>query len=118
MLVEAENIINSRPLTHVSLDHNDDEALTPNHFLIGSSGASLPPGRFVPSDVNLRKSWKVSQALADQFWQRWIREYLPTLTRRMKWHQHAEPVREGDIVIIVDEGLPRNRWVRGRIVGL
>ena len=33
--VEAEVIINSRPLTGVSDDINDNETLTPNHFLIG-----------------------------------------------------------------------------------
>ena len=34
LLVEAEVIVNSRPLTAVSDDINDNEALTPNHFLI------------------------------------------------------------------------------------
>ena len=35
VLVEAEVIINSRPLTGVSDDINNNETLTPNHFLIG-----------------------------------------------------------------------------------
>ena len=35
VLVEAEVIINSRPLTGVCDDINDNETLTPNHFLIG-----------------------------------------------------------------------------------
>lgn len=35
VLVEAEVIINSRPRTGVSDDINENETLTPNHFLIG-----------------------------------------------------------------------------------
>ena len=33
-LVEAEGILNSRLVTHVSNDAGDIEALTPNHFLL------------------------------------------------------------------------------------
>ena len=36
-LLETEHGINSRPLTLVSCDAKDGEALTPNHFLLGSS---------------------------------------------------------------------------------
>jgi len=41
LLVEAEFSVNSRPLTHVSLDPADMEALTPNHFLLGSNSGTL-----------------------------------------------------------------------------
>ncbi|XP_076395364.1 uncharacterized protein LOC143265692 [Megachile rotundata] len=40
LFAEAEHSVNSRPLTHVSLDPRDKEALTPNHFLIGSSSVA------------------------------------------------------------------------------
>ena len=33
-LVEADGVLNSRPITHVSNDAGDIEALTPNHFLL------------------------------------------------------------------------------------
>ena len=33
-LVEAEGILNSRPIRHVSSDAGNIEALTPNHFLL------------------------------------------------------------------------------------
>ena len=56
-LLEAEAIVNSRPLTHVSLDHHDQEALTPSHFLIGQSSSAQVPGEFTSLDLCLRKQW-------------------------------------------------------------
>ncbi|KAM8701945.1 hypothetical protein ACLKA7_000710 [Drosophila subpalustris] len=41
-LMEAEYIINSRPLTFVSLESADDIALTPNHLLLGSADGYKP----------------------------------------------------------------------------
>ena len=39
-LVEAEGVLNSRPITHVSNDAGDIEALTPNHFLLLRANSS------------------------------------------------------------------------------
>jgi len=59
------------------------------------------------------KPWKVSQYLADEFWARWIREYLPVLTKRSKWFEDQPSLKIGDIVIIIDDTAPRNLWRRG-----
>ena len=75
----VESIINNRPLTTVSSDHRDLEPLTPNHLLLLRHEASFPPGEFVKEDIYSRKRWRQVQYLADLFWRRWTREYLPTL---------------------------------------
>lgn len=117
LLIEAENMVNSRPLTHVSLDPNEEEALTPNHFLVGSSNALFRPGQFSDSDLCLRRQWRIAQRLADYFWHRWIREYLPTLQARKKWNvDRGNCIKIGDIVLIVDYKAPRNTWPRGRVL--
>lgn len=52
LMAETENIVNSRPLTYLSLDSADDEALTPNHFIFGTSNALKPIARTTPQDLN------------------------------------------------------------------
>ena len=50
------------------------------------------------------------QYLANQFWIRWRREYLSLLHKRQKWNVPQRDSREGDIVLLLDDGLPRNQW--------
>ncbi|XP_058455031.1 uncharacterized protein LOC131432642 [Malaya genurostris] len=118
MLIEIEMIINSRPLTYVPLDTEDAPPITPNHILLGSSNGTKPPIAFDDRPVVLKHSWKMSQLYADEFWKKWIAEYLPTLTRRSKWYQPVKPIEEGDTVVIVDNNLPRCSWPKGRVVSV
>jgi hypothetical protein len=118
LIAEAVHSVNSRPLTYVSLDPADGEALTPNYFLIGASSNAHPPRLFNQADLSLRSQWKQSQALADQFWNRWRKEYLPTLNQRGKWHKKVEPPKVGDFVFIGDGNVPRNSWPKAIITEL
>ncbi|XP_037025620.1 uncharacterized protein LOC119066997 [Bradysia coprophila] len=109
------NIVNSRPLTYVSLDSPTDEVLTPNHLLFGSSNGMKPPGDFTNADA-LKNSWKTAQVMADKFWRAFVLQYLPTLVKRPKWFQKVRPLQIDDIVLIVDENFKRNTWPKGIIV--
>ncbi|XP_058839077.1 uncharacterized protein LOC131694616 [Topomyia yanbarensis] len=114
-MVEAEAIVNSRSLTYLPLASEEHEALTPNHFLLGSSsGVRQPAMETTGSSKALRSSWDEIQHQLDVFWRRWTREYLPTLTKRPKWCGEAKPVTEGELVLVVGDGR-RNEWTRGRI---
>ena len=115
LMCEVEAILNNRPLTELSSDPTDMEALTPNHILLGRSGQGLPPGVFTKDDY-LRSKWRQVQHLANLFWKRWRREYLPLLQERQKWTTTStEPFQVGDLVLIMDQVLPRNQWVLGRV---
>ncbi|XP_055623054.1 uncharacterized protein LOC129766511 [Toxorhynchites rutilus septentrionalis] len=115
-LIEIEGTLNSRPLTHVPIDNESSTALTPNHFLLGSSDGSKPFTSLDDSGALLKQSWRTSQALANQFWKRWLSDYLPEITRRTKWYADEKPISVDDIVVIVDPNLPRNSWPRGRVI--
>ncbi|KXJ68836.1 hypothetical protein RP20_CCG001484 [Aedes albopictus] len=116
VLIEVENVVNSRPLTGIPLDDDESPVLTPNHFLVGSSNGLKPWVPFDDSSKALRNCWQLSQTLANQFWKQWLRDYLPTITRRTKWLVPAKPIEVGDIVIIVDPSFPRNCWPKGRVI--
>ncbi|CAH2091731.1 unnamed protein product [Euphydryas editha] len=116
LLAEAEYTVNSRPLTHVSVDIEDPEALTPNHILLGGSARVPLPGKFEDRDLIGRPYWRATQRLADQFWARWVREYLPELQHRREPRGSGPAIAVGDVVLIVDGNLPRNTWPRGVVI--
>lgn len=117
-LAEIEHALNSRPLTKLSIDSQDSEALTPNHFLIGCSSGEIRFHNCETRDFHFRKQWKLAQHLADVFWERWRKEYLPLLLSRQKWHSEENPVKIGDLVLLVDDQLPRNEWKKGLVCKL
>ncbi|XP_055584824.1 uncharacterized protein LOC129737688 [Uranotaenia lowii] len=113
---EIEATLNRRPLTHVPVDYESCHALTPNHFLLGSSDGSKPLTDISDDSTTLKRGWLVSQAIANQFWKRWLRDYLPEITRRTKWYEPVKPIEVNDIVVIADPDLPRDCWPKGRVI--
>lgn len=116
LFCEIENILNHRPLTAITSDLNDTEPLTPNHLLRLNNGTEFPPGIFSNEDVYARKRWRKVQYLADMFWTRWRKEFLPLLQTRQKWLIEKRSLKEGDLVLVMDQLLPRNMWSVGKIV--
>jgi len=109
LMVETEDIVNIRPLTYLDMSSPDSaEPLTPLQLLTLKSKVVLPPpGKFVKEDLYCRKRWRRVQFLANEFWSRWRKEYLPTLSERRKWTGIHENLRKGDIVMMLDENVPR-----------
>ena len=67
MLTEAENIVNSSPLVYVPIDDEISEALTPNHFLLGSCSGLKPMSLCDDSAMLLKNCWISSQQFANHF---------------------------------------------------
>ena len=67
-------------------------------------------------EINSIKMWRRSQALANFFWTRFTKEYLPNLTERKKWKEKRQNLKEGDVVLVAKPNQPRGVWPLGRIV--
>lgn len=109
-------MVNSRPLTYMPIDSENQAALTPNCFLmLSTSGVNQPATYMVEEGSASASNWNMLQYMLDQFWHRWVKEYLPTITKRTKWFADCKPVETGDLVVVVEEQ-QRNGWIRGRVL--
>ncbi|XP_055525183.1 uncharacterized protein LOC129718425 [Wyeomyia smithii] len=117
LLVETESIINNRPLTNISLDKDDDEPITPNHFLIGCNGNSALSLNDKSPHEATKQHWKRIQLYSKQLWDRWVKEYLPLLGDRTKWISEAKPLQLDDVVVMTDENQKGN-FKKGVVIKL
>lgn len=116
VMAEVVNVLNSRPLTRNSDSPQDDQPLTPNHLLHLRPCPALPSNVFSKDDNNCKRAWRQAQYLANVFWRRWTREYLPTLQERRKWNETRRNLKVGDLVLLTDESFPRGKWPLGRVL--
>jgi len=89
--VGAEGLIDSRPLTYQTSHPDDETPLTPNHFLHGQVGGEFAPESVDTTDFSLKKRWRRVQELVRHFWQRWIKEWLPSTSN----------LKIGDVVMVM-----------------
>ena len=114
-LREVDSMLNARPLTHLRWHPSNRGPLTPNHFLLGRPHPQIPPGLFDDTGGLSRRRWLRAQELAQQFWKRWLREYVPSLIERTKWVKKERNVAVGDVVLVVDDKSPRGSWPVGEV---
>ena len=116
-LREATAVVNGRPLTVDSLDDPTCIPLSPNQILTMKEESVLPPpGVFQPADMYTRQRWRTVQYLADEFWNRWVKEYLSEQQKRVKWNKAERNVCVGDLVWLSSDMQHRSSWPLARIV--
>ena len=77
----------------------------------------LPELHPAVQDASLyRDAYERLQALLNIVWEKWQKEYLPTLISRAKWHNTIRDLAVNDTVLLIDQGLPRGKWRLGRII--
>jgi hypothetical protein len=115
LLTEVASIVNSRPIAVESLADHSCLPLTPNMLLTAKSRVLMPPpGQFISKDIYAVKRWRRVQEAANQFWDRWRKEYLNQLQNRPKWKKPRKNLEVGNLVMVEDDG-PRGSWKIGRI---
>ena len=127
MLVEVEQVVNLRPLARAAEDQVEPvirpiDLLRPLsrdiNFLAGDEDEDDPEFR-PKGEPNLRILTRINQRTAarlQHFWKMFLDQYL--LALRERWQNKAgkgPKLREGQIVIIHNEELPRNLWKLGRV---
>ena len=119
LMTEVELIVNSRPLTVETLnDTNSPTRISPSNLLtLKSNVVMTPPGEFSHPDVYSRKRWRRGQHIAEEFWNRWRKEFLQNLQTRQKWQKQTPNFTVGDIVLLKDE-FQRNQWPMARILSI
>jgi hypothetical protein len=111
LLTEVEAIVNSRPLTLEDVNDPESLPLSPSQLLTMKSKVVMPPpGVFQKADVYCRKRWRAVQYLANVFWDKWRKEYLHSLQTRSKWSKPMRNFEIGDVVLVKDEDVTRNKW--------
>jgi len=76
----------------------------------------IPDPRAPMTNTNFSHLWKKRQAILNQFWKRWSKDYLLEQSVRKIWKlQNFADLRD-KIVLIKDDHLSRNEWVIGRVV--
>ena len=119
LLCEVEAIVNSRPLTSFNMSPDEPHPLSPMNLLTQKCSVVLsPPGAFQRGDIYCRRRWRRVQYLADRFWRRWRRDFLPSLQERRKWTAEHANMEQNDVVLIVEDDAPRCKWPLGRITQL
>ena len=116
VLLEVEDIVNSRPLTEVKQEADSDLPLTPNHLLKVNHSRNMAPMVTNEKDLCHNEKYRSVQLLADKFWKQWILEYPRTLLPRSKWLRRRRNVQTDDIVLLADDSAPRQCWPLGRVI--
>lgn len=114
-MAEVAAIINARPLVPVTTSSDDNFILTPAALL--TQKVNIVPaaaGEFGVSDL-YKHQWRQVQHLSNTFWDRWRKQFLPTLQTRKKWQNNLQNIERGSVVLFKDGQVPRNEWPLGLV---
>ena len=112
----AVRIVNERPLIPLSDDPKDFTAITPASLLTPYSCPLSVVGEPEEKD-RLRKDYRYNVSLCQQFWNKWIKFYLPWLQGRKKWLKLRENLKPDQLVVLgsLEDITTRGKYQLGRV---
>ncbi|KRX86447.1 hypothetical protein T4E_10538 [Trichinella pseudospiralis] len=125
-LCEVEASLNARPLTFVGEEDHESHPLSPFQLLTGRAYVDFPaieahdpewqPVERGATQWNHR--WRYRQQLLARWWRSWRREYLSELMQRQKWRSSPAGPEVNDLVLILEDNIPRAQCPIGVITAL
>ena len=123
ILIEIESIINSRPLTYMS-DNHDESFITPYYTLrhINEKYYKYDARNEITSD-QIREDFnsKITN-VKSHFIKRFEDEYITAISEREYYNhkkfKNSEQLVIGDVVLVKGDNLPRMSWRKGRIINV
>lgn len=107
-LCEVECVINSRPLTYISEDHNDLRPITPSMFIQDLKDSRTPDLDAIEK-IKLTKKAVYRQKIREELKLRFRNEYLGQLQHRQRDKSSRAPM-VGEVVIIGSDNDKRLSW--------
>ena len=65
---------------------------------------------------DLRGAFLKAQSRINSFWRSWASDYITLLHNRSKWRRSRKELKEGDLVLVVDDQQPRSTWKLARVI--
>ena len=123
LLKEVEAQVNSRPLCSPSDEPSEQRYLTPASFLIGRPTMNMPLKPRLTTKLKfpqreLNKLLKQQAKYLDRIWRTWREEYLRSLGMVSNKVNDSACVKEGELVLVANQNLPRTVWEVGVVTKL
>ena len=99
----TQQLLNARPLTPISSDPSDLEAVKSNLLFLGQPSIAIP---YLPDAQKYqfqRKMFRVAQSHMDNIWSRSMKEYLSVHNILQNWYKERPHLKDHDLVWIVDD---------------
>ena len=106
---QINSIMNNRPITRLSDDPNDIQALSPAQLMSGAADVTADPAQFL-DPAGYRRSFRNLKTVVDAWWSRWVKDYITMLQQRQKWLKPARNLEIGDLVLMTEKNIPRGLW--------